>query len=78
VYRPAENKAHLKGVSVETDSAPHPAVIDGNNESIWRFHTSMAVSTPVILLSARAGEESRNRAVIAAGGHQRPAQTRFP
>jgi PAS domain S-box-containing protein len=54
-YRPVEYKACLASVSVETDGALHPAVIDcKNGESIWRFHTALAEDCLVVELGQRA------------------------
>ena len=53
-YRPGEQKACLASVSAETDDALHPAVIDCNSESIWRFRRALAEDCLVVaLLRAR-------------------------
>ena len=47
-YRPGEQKACLASVSAETDGALHPAVIDCNSESIWRFQAALAEDCLVV------------------------------
>jgi DNA-binding NtrC family response regulator/signal transduction histidine kinase len=53
-YQPGEQKACLAGVSTETDEALHPAVIDCDSESIWRFDAALAEDCLVLALGDRA------------------------
>jgi DNA-binding NtrC family response regulator/signal transduction histidine kinase len=52
-YLPAEQKALLTGVSVETDDSLRPALIDCNRESIWRFNTALAADCLLVDLGDR-------------------------
>jgi len=53
-YRAAEHQAHLAGVSVETDEALHPPVIDCHSENLWRFDPALTKDGVVIELGDRA------------------------
>ncbi|MBV8818750.1 MAG: GAF domain-containing protein, partial [Acidobacteriaceae bacterium] len=53
-YLPGENKAYLASVSAETDNALHPALIDCNRESLWRFNVALADESLVVDLGERA------------------------
>ena len=53
-YLPGEQKACLASISADTDEALHPAVIDCNSESIWRFNAALAEDCLVVALLERA------------------------
>ena len=53
-YLPGEQKAALAGVSVESDDSLHPAVIDCNGESVWRFNTALTEDGLLVDLGDRA------------------------
>jgi DNA-binding NtrC family response regulator/signal transduction histidine kinase len=53
-YRAGDQKACLAGISVETDVALHPAVIDCNSESIWRLQTALVEDCLVVPLGEQA------------------------
>jgi DNA-binding NtrC family response regulator/signal transduction histidine kinase len=53
-YRAGEQKACLEAVSVETDAALHPAVIDAAGESIWALRTALAEDCLVVALGEHA------------------------
>ena len=53
-YRPSEHQAYLAGVSVKTDSALHPVVIDCHSESIWRLDSALTRDGVVVELGNRA------------------------
>ncbi len=53
-YRPDEHRAHLAAVSVETDAALQPAVVDCDSESLWRFGSVLASDGAVVELGTRA------------------------
>ena len=53
-YRPSEHQAYLTGVSVETDEALRPPVIDCHGENLWRFDPALARDGVVIELGDRA------------------------
>ena len=53
-YLPGEQKARLASISAETDEALHPAVVDCNSESIWRFNAALAEDCLVVALLERA------------------------
>jgi DNA-binding NtrC family response regulator/signal transduction histidine kinase len=57
-YRPAEQQARLASVSAETGDDLHPAVIDCNSESIWRFHSALSDDCFVVDLGQRASARS--------------------
>ena len=40
-YRPAEQRAVLKGAGVQADEALHPAVIDCRNDNLWQFDSAL-------------------------------------
>ena len=47
-YRPEEQQARLASLSAETDNDLHPAVIDCNTESVWRFHAARSEDCLVV------------------------------
>ena len=53
-YQASENKASLASLSVQIDNALHPAVIDCNSESFWRFNSALADDCLVVDLGGRA------------------------
>jgi DNA-binding NtrC family response regulator/signal transduction histidine kinase len=53
-YLPTEQKALLAGVSAETDHSLHPALVDCNGESVWRFNTALAEDCLLVDLGDRA------------------------
>jgi DNA-binding NtrC family response regulator/signal transduction histidine kinase len=53
-YQPAEQQARLVSVSAQFDDDLHPAVIDCNSESIWRFDTALSEDCLVVELGKRA------------------------
>jgi hypothetical protein len=57
-YRPAEQQARLASVSAETGDDLHPAVIDCNSESMWRFHSALTEDCLVVELGQRASARS--------------------
>ena len=57
-YRAGEQKACLAGVSVETDVALHPAVIESSSGSIWRLQTALIEDCLVVPLGERASRLS--------------------
>ncbi len=58
-YRPVERQARLASVSAEIGDDLHPAVIDCNSESIWRFHTALSEDCLVVKLGQRASLSGR-------------------
>src|SRR5215469_11544724 len=57
-YRPSEHRAYLAGVSVETDGALHPGVIDCRSENLWRFDPALTRDGVVLELGNRASRVS--------------------
>src|SRR5215469_6217505 len=57
-YRPSEHRAYLAGVSVETDGALHPGVIDCRSENLWRFDPALTRDGVVVELGNRASRVS--------------------
>jgi signal transduction histidine kinase len=53
-YRPVEQQARLASVSAQIDDDLHPAVIDCNSESIWRFDGALSGDCLVVELGQRA------------------------
>jgi DNA-binding NtrC family response regulator/signal transduction histidine kinase len=53
-YLAAEQRAHLTGVSVETDDSLHPAVVACSGESVWPFTTALTEDFPLVELGDRA------------------------
>jgi hypothetical protein len=53
-YLPVEHQARLASVSAETGDDLHPAVIDCNSESIWRFHAALSEDCLIVELGHRA------------------------
>ena len=72
-YLPGEQKARLASVSAETDEALHPAVIDCNSESIWRFNAALAEDCLVVALLERASGAVHPWLAVAAAGSDRAA-----
>ena len=78
-YRAAEHQAHLAGVSVETDEALHPPVIDCHSENLWRFDPALTKDGVVVELGDRASRvpvpnwpdppKQASMAPIRLGGH---------
>jgi hypothetical protein len=53
-YRPGEQKAYLASVSAQADGLSHPAIIDCNVESTWRFDKALTEDFLVIALGEHA------------------------
>jgi len=53
-YRPSEQQAYLTGVSVETDEALRPPVIDCRRENLWRLDPALTRDGVVVELGNRA------------------------
>ena len=53
-YKPGEQKACLASVSVETDDALHPLVIDCHGDSLWQFQEALSEECLVVALGERA------------------------
>jgi DNA-binding NtrC family response regulator/signal transduction histidine kinase len=53
-YLPGESRACLASLSAETDGALHPALVDCNSESLWRFNAALADDCLVVGLGERA------------------------
>jgi signal transduction histidine kinase len=53
-YLPGEQRASLAGVSVQTDDSLHPAIIDCNSDSLWRFNAALAEDCLLVDLGDRA------------------------
>jgi len=53
-YRPSEHQAYLAGVSLETDEALRPPVIDCHKENLWRFDPALTRDGVVVELGDRA------------------------
>ena len=53
-YQPATEKARLASVSVETNDALHPSVIDCSADNIWRLYTSLTEDCLVVPLAGEA------------------------
>jgi len=52
-YLPGEHQACLSAISVEADDSLHPARIDCNTESLWRFNAALAEDCLLVDLGAR-------------------------
>jgi hypothetical protein len=50
-YQPATEKARLASVSMETNDALHPSVIDCNADNIWRLYASLTEDCLVVPLA---------------------------
>ena len=57
-YLAGEQKARLRGVSVETDDSLHPALIDCDSESVWSFNRALAEDCLLVDLGDRAAAVS--------------------
>src|SRR5262249_4884579 len=57
-YQPTEERAVLKGISIETDDSLHPGLIDCNGDSVWRFNAALAEECLLVDLGDRAGAPS--------------------
>ena len=57
-HQPARRKARLAGVSLQTDDALHPPLIDCDADSIWRLYTSLTDDHVVVPLDERASSIS--------------------
>ena len=53
-YRPGEQQAYLTNVSVETDNALHPAVVDCRSDNLWQFQVALAEDCLVVALEEHA------------------------
>jgi DNA-binding NtrC family response regulator/signal transduction histidine kinase len=53
-YRPGEQKAYLASVSVDSDDALRPTVVDCRRNSLWRFQEALSEDCLVVALGERA------------------------